>query len=124
MSQTSVLVVDDDEGLREGLVEYLELFGFRTSAASDGLEALAVLEKDPLPALIVLDLMMPRMNGVDFRARQRADARLADIPVLVLTASHQGRAQSEALGAAGYFAKPLDLEAFITAVSRYVAPAP
>lgn len=118
----SVLVVDDDEALREGLLEYLEMFGFRTRAAGDGVEALAALASDPLPSLIILDLMMPRMNGVDFRARQQNDARLAAIPVIVLTASHHGQAQAQAMGAAAYFPKPLDLDAFITAVGRYVSP--
>jgi len=122
VSSASVLVVDDDDALREGLLEYLEMFGFRTQSASNGLEALAVLEKGELPAVIILDLMMPRMNGIDFRARQRVDARLADIPVIVLTASHQGHAQSLSLGAAAYFSKPLDLDAFIEAVGRYAGP--
>jgi CheY-like chemotaxis protein len=122
MSERFVLVVDDDDALREGLVDYLDLHGFATKGASDGVEALLCLESEPLPSVIILDLMMPRMNGVDFRARQRLDPRLASIPVIVVTASHLGRAQSEALGASAYFAKPLDLDAFIEEVGHFARP--
>jgi CheY-like chemotaxis protein len=116
MSPGLVLVVDDDDGLREDLAAYLDMHGVPTKVASDGIEALRALATGPLPSLIILDLMMPRMNGVEFRARQRLDPRIAAIPVIILTASHDGRAESEELGAAAYFAKPLDLDAFIEEV--------
>jgi CheY-like chemotaxis protein len=107
-----VLVVDDDDELRESLTELLAYEGFDVTAARNGREALDYLHEHPRPCLIVLDLMMPVMNGQEFRAEQLRDRQLADIPVVVLTASHDGRRQAEALGATAFFAKPVRLETF------------
>jgi two-component system chemotaxis response regulator CheY len=82
-----VLLVEDDVGIAEGIRDLLEMEGYEVVWSQDGAEGLDVLRRlDPLPMLILLDLMMPRVDGFEFRARQRADARLAAIPVLVLTA--------------------------------------
>jgi CheY-like chemotaxis protein len=82
-----LLVVDDDDELRQGMQDALEAEGFATTAAGDGRQALEVLQADDLPGAILLDLMMPGMNGWQFREAQRRDARIRDIPVLVITAS-------------------------------------
>lgn len=116
-----VMVVDDDESLREGLLEYLEMQGFAPRGAVDGIDALEQLAGEPLPAVIVLDLMMPRMNGIDFREHQKKDARLAGIPLIVVTARHDGRRQAEQMGAAGYFAKPINLDRLMETVHRLCA---
>ncbi|HEU4538733.1 MAG TPA: response regulator [Polyangiaceae bacterium] len=108
----TVLVVDDDDDLRESLTALLNLEGFAATGVCNGHEALAYLRAHARPCVIVLDLMMPVMNGAEFRAEQLRDDELAAIPVVVLSASHDGRRQAEALRASGYFPKPLPLEAF------------
>jgi len=81
-----ILVVEDDDELRESLVDMLEQRGYRAGAAEDGLRALEYLRDCPgLPALILLDLAMPNMDGAQFREEQLRHARLAAIPVGVLS---------------------------------------
>ena len=82
-----VLVVDDDRDVREALSLALELGGYLTLRAGDGLDALLILRTGPSPDAIVLDLEMPIMSGWDFRAAQLRDPELARIPVVVLSSS-------------------------------------
>jgi DNA-binding response OmpR family regulator len=104
-----ILVVEDDPDIRESIVEVLEDAGYRVSAAGDGRQALEVLEATPdKPRLILLDLMMPVMNGFQFREEQLARAELAAIPVLVITAD--ANAKAESLEAAGLLQKPLKIQ--------------
>jgi CheY-like chemotaxis protein len=114
-----VLVVEDDDDLRESLVELLQLEGFEVSASANGREALERLRAPGRPSAIVLDLMMPVMSGAEFRAEQLRDPALADIPVLLLTAAHDGRRQAEALRVARYFAKPVAVEALLAALREH-----
>src|SRR6187549_1262395 len=96
-----ILVVEDDTDIRESLVEVLEDEGFGVRAAADGRQALDVLRAErPLPDLILLDLMMPVMNGFQFREQQLSDAAFAGIPVVVVTADANARAKAESLNAA------------------------
>lgn len=81
-----LLLVDDDDFLREALEEALSYEGHEVVTASDGAEALALLERGPAPDAVLLDLMMPVLDGWGFVERQRAEPRWADIPVIVLTA--------------------------------------
>lgn len=82
-----ILVIDDDREIRETLGEVLDDAGHTTVLASDGREGLQVLRRGLRPDAIVLDLMMPVMNGWDFRVEQRNDPALNEIPVVVLSAS-------------------------------------
>ena len=85
MSHT-VMVVEDDVDIRQALIEILEDHGFGTLAARDGADALNILSHaTELPCVILLDLMMPVMDGATFRQVQRQDPRLASIPVVVLS---------------------------------------
>jgi CheY-like chemotaxis protein len=114
-----ILLVEDDEGVREALAELLSAEGYRVDCARDGREALgfaAVVR----PALIVLDLSMPVMDGWAFRAAQLADPRLASVPVIVLSAAHGGEAASARLAPAAYLTKPVEFERLLTLVHRYV----
>src|SRR3954471_11435420 len=81
-----ILLIDDDSELRQSLVDLLEDEGHQTRTASSGREALAMLEGPDLPRMILLDLMMPDLNGWQFCELQRQNPRLAAIPVLVVTA--------------------------------------
>ena len=114
-----ILVVDDDDDLREGLAEILEDEGLGVATASNGREALAYLRSHEAPAVILLDLMMPVMNGPEFRAHQLDDASLSSIPVILLTAAHDGRAQATRLGVAGYFSKPIRFEQLLEALMQH-----
>jgi CheY-like chemotaxis protein len=80
------LVVDADEGVRESVAAFLGLLGCDVTLAVDGVDALEHLQRHALPHVIVLDLAMSRMDGLSFRAHQLADATLATIPVIVLSA--------------------------------------
>jgi CheY-like chemotaxis protein len=91
----TILIVDDDDALREALAEMLALEGFRIECSPHGAEAIAKLNAGLRPHLILLDLMMPVMDGWEFREAQLARAELADIPVVVITA-------------AGVLKKPID----------------
>src|SRR5437762_11749160 len=83
---TTVLAVEDDFDLRDALVPILEYEGHRVVSAANGQEALERLQTMPPPSLILLDLMMPVMDGEEFRARQLRDPTLASIPVVVVSA--------------------------------------
>jgi CheY-like chemotaxis protein len=111
----TVLVVEDHADLREMLAVLLESEGFRVQTASNGKEALDLL-KLGRPSVILLDLMMPVMSGDEFRRRQLQEPEFADVPVICMTAAHDGPQRAERLKAARYFQKPVDFDRLITAV--------
>ncbi len=120
---TNVLFVDDDADIREGVVLLLEDAGFCVATAGDGREALELLRSGaPPPALIVMDLMMPEMNGWELREHLLRDAALAAIPIVVVTGDTRAEHRAEQLGAAGYLAKPFDGAALLEMVSRLGNP--
>jgi CheY-like chemotaxis protein len=86
ISPVPVLVVDDDEAIRCAVADLLEEAGFGVSQAQDGEQALAMLRRSPLPAVVLLDLMMPRVDGWQVVEAMRASPPLASVPVMVLTA--------------------------------------
>ncbi len=113
-----VFVVDDDEWIHELLTMALEDDGYRVVTARDGREALERLA-DQRPDVIVLDWMMPTMNGPAFAEElQRRGLRLA-IPVIVLTADGNARRKAEQIGAEGYLRKPFDLPSLLEQVARF-----
>jgi CheY-like chemotaxis protein len=81
-----ILIVDDDLDIREVLADALVEHGHTVLTASNGAEALTIMRRPPLPSLILLDLMMPVMNGYRFLEESQKDPALAFIPVVVLTA--------------------------------------
>ncbi len=114
-----VLVVDDDPDLRESLIELLGVEGYEAEAAANGAEALDFLRARGKPSLILLDLMMPVMSGVEFRRKQLEDPDIKGIPVVLLTAAHDGEQKAAELKAISYIPKPLELEPLFEAVSRH-----
>lgn len=111
-----ILVVDDEADIRDTIAELLADEGYAVEEASDGAEALAKA-KGCHPAMVLLDLMMPGMNGWEFRARQRDDPDLAGIPVIVVSAL--GRVPG--VDAAGYLQKPFELDDLLSVVRRHAA---
>ena len=114
-----VMVVEDDFSIRETLRELLEDEGFAVSWAANGRDALARLEAGDSPRLILLDLMMPVMDGLEFRSAQQRDPRLSQIPVVVISAEHGLEQTASTMAVQGFLAKPFELDALIATVQRY-----
>src|SRR5262249_19553419 len=113
---------EDDPELLEGLADLLEAEGYRVRRARHGLEALGILRAGPLPRLILLDLMMPIMNGWQFRHEQRMDSELSKIPLIVLSARSEISAHAEWLEADDYLVKPIQPTVLLQAVDRFCHP--
>jgi signal transduction histidine kinase len=109
-------VVEDDPGVRLAAADVLELAGYPVDVAVDGAQALARLGQTPRPNLILLDLLLPDLDGWQLRAAQLASPTLADIPVLVM--SGDDSAQARAINADGYLAKPFEAADLLSAVER------
>lgn len=116
-----LLIVEDDADAREALVFFLENEGYRVLEASHGEEALRHLRSTDV-CVILLDLMMPVMNGWTFRAEQLKDPRLADIPVAVLTADETATHHAATLGVEELMLKPVDLGRLLDFVGRHCGP--
>jgi CheY-like chemotaxis protein len=114
-----VLVVEDDPGVQRTVRRQLETYGYGVATANNGKEALDELAKGPVPALILLDLSMPGMDGWAFRIQQQKDPRLAAIPVVICSAFYDPAPAAEMARAAGFLAKPYDLEMLLATVRRY-----
>ena len=118
--KVNVLVVDDQEVIRDTLQTALDDEGFTVETAANGREALEILGRWK-PCVVLLDLMMPVMDGQTFRAAQRALAETAQIPIIVLSATHEVHGRAAGLGAAAIFAKPFDLGALLEVIARLLA---
>jgi len=115
-----VLVVEDDEDILANVRLLLESEGYSVEAAPNGRAALASLaHADPLPSVILLDLMMPVMNGYQFREAQLADPRIAAVPIVLMTADGHLVEKTARLGAAGAIGKPFDIDDLVGAVRRF-----
>jgi CheY-like chemotaxis protein len=117
LAHCPVLIVEDDADLREMMAQLLSLEGFHTAAVANGREALEYLEKSESPEVILLDLMMPVMDGWEFRRHQQADPVLSRVPVIVLSALDQSRTAS--VDAAAFLKKPLDFDRLLELVRSY-----
>jgi CheY-like chemotaxis protein len=118
----TILVVDDHPVTREPLARLLQFEGFRTACAANGVEALAAVGRER-PDLILLDVMMPKMNGVDFLDHLRRDASAAAIPVIGLTGVLDPKqvARLKALGVADVLTKArFTVEQLLACVRRHV----
>jgi CheY-like chemotaxis protein len=120
-----VLVVEDDPDMRESMESVLTYAGHAIATVADGVEALTWLAGDrPHPCVIVLDLMMPGMNGFELRSRLRADPALSTIPVVVLTGAGPLADRKGDELAAEILRKPIDLRDLLAAIHRHCAMAP
>jgi two-component system, cell cycle sensor histidine kinase and response regulator CckA len=115
-SGRSLLVVEDDADIREALDGLLSMEGFRVAGCSNGREALDWLRTSPKPDIILLDLMMPVMDGWQFRVAQKDDPEIATIPVLALSAD--STAKAAAIDAEAYLKKPVDYDTLIATIDR------
>jgi CheY-like chemotaxis protein len=107
-SSPPILVVEDDLATREALHLVLTTEGYSVLTAGDGRDALEQLRNGVCPGLILLDLMMPGMDGWQFRHEQQRDSRLADIPVIVCSATLGAKYRTAELQAQAYLEKPFE----------------
>jgi CheY-like chemotaxis protein len=120
MSRPKVLVVEDDTEIREALIDILEDNGCEAVGAVNGARALSWLRSTrELPCIILLDLMMPVMDGQAFREAQLQDPALAHIPVVVVSAYRDVERDAEKLQAASFIKKPPRLDELVSTVFRY-----
>lgn len=117
--QREILVVDDDDDVRDAISLALTEEGYRVSTKCDGLEALEYLREAERPALILLDMMMPRMDGAELCARLAEDATLSSIPVVIVTAGAWAERRPKAPSQVrGVLKKPVTLERLLEVVEK------
>lgn len=112
---SEILVVDDDTDIRDSLLELLEFEGYSVIGAANGKEALDQLRRR-LPAVVLLDLMMPVMDGFEFRREQLADPQLSGVPVVIVSAGGRCAQAAKELGAMGCVQKPLDVPTLLRVI--------
>jgi len=118
----TVLIVEDDADTRGAIVEVLTDRNYRALEASNGADALDELRAAaPQPCVILLDMMMPVMDGKEFRNVQRVDEALREIPVVVLSAHADATGLAEQMQAAGFLRKPVDLVTLVQTVEQFCA---
>jgi CheY-like chemotaxis protein len=110
----TVLIVDDDDDIRDTLKELCEDEGYTVATAANGAEALAVLARPVAPCVVVLDLIMPVMTGNEVFATMQRDPRLANVPVIVSTSD-----PSRAPGGVPVMKKPIDVERLLDTIRRH-----
>lgn len=113
-----VLVVDDSEDTRQSMCAILEVAGYAVASAENGEVALALLEGGLRPCLILLDIAMPRMDGIEFRARQVEDPRFENVPVVLFSGAFEVAKICRRLRVPG-FQKPADASQLLAIVSRH-----
>jgi len=114
----SILVIDDDESIRELLRLHLSAAGYEVNVAEDAISAGYMVLRSP-PDLIITDVNMPHMDGFEFIAALKADKTVPDIPVIFLTSVEEGDHRGKALGAVGYITKPVRADRLLQMVAKY-----
>jgi CheY-like chemotaxis protein len=112
-----VLLIEDDFMLRQHMADLLSAEGYQVSSAADGADALWLLEREPLPVAIILDLVLPKMNGISFREAQLQSPTLRSIPTIVVSAIDK-RVDLTSLGFAAIIPKPARFEKLAEALAK------
>ena len=122
----SILVADDNDDIREAIVEALENEGYKVASARNGSEALEILKDLPVPTLILLDLMMPVMSGWEFLDAQKSDVRFAAHQVVTISAVNPNQSIEDPtpLDTAGSIQKPFSLGKLWEKVAEFCGPPP
>ena len=114
-----ILVVEDDTSIRELLVELLESEGYAVTWAINGLEGLRQLQTQDSPNLILIDLMMPVMDGYSFRTEQLKNDKWATIPTVVMSAEANAKEKMKNFNITAFLSKPVELDTILKTVARY-----
>jgi CheY-like chemotaxis protein len=114
-----ILIIEDDADIRDTLAEILEYEGFSVVATASGKEALERLQTGLQPGLILLDLMMPELNGWGVAGQLRQIPALAGVPVVVVSGVHDIEQQAKSLGAEDSLAKPVEVERLLEIIHRF-----
>lgn len=118
-----IVIVEDDSDVREALEEVLNEEGYQTQGFADGARALATMQQMTAPPrLILLDLMMPKMNGWQFREAQQEVPEVRSISTVILSADANVAQNLQSLGAAGYLRKPIHIQTLLELVERFCPP--
>jgi CheY-like chemotaxis protein len=117
----SVLIIEDDEAIRTSLDDVLVSEGYTVFGAANGKIALGMLDSLPRPALLLLDLMMPTMNGYDFSDLIRTKTDSSEFPIIVMSASRDGEQFARTKGYT-FLKKPLDVDVLLKVVKDFCAP--
>src|SRR3954462_5512290 len=120
-SPSTILIAEDHLDSRDALRALLEAFGFRVLVAGDGREAvrMAIAER---PDLVLMDIMMPEMDGFQATRALRGDARTANMPIIAVTAMEGAQQLALQAGADDFVRKPVDIRGLIAKVHRYLPP--
>ena len=118
-ARTSILLVDDTAVVRDSMKVFLEAYGYSVSVAKNGCEALTLLEGGLRPGLILLDLMMPVMDGYEFRKRQMQRSDLSGIPVVIYSGHYNPCLRMQELRAAAYAQKPISPHTLLSLVEAH-----
>ncbi len=122
ISARQILLVEDDADIREALADVLRQAGYSVACAGDGKQGLDQLQRGPRPDVILLDLMMPVMDGLAFRAAQLDRPDVAHIPVVVLTADGRYHERHPGPPVDAALAKPFDVGELLATIARLVEP--
>lgn len=114
----SILLVEDDDAIRESVAECLDAEGYAVAMVENGVAGLEWLRRSARPDLVVLDLVMPVMNGAQFLEAVRADPALRDLPVVLMTAALPSE-QLPVPAADAYLSKPFELDQLLETVARH-----
>lgn len=120
-NRAPILIVEDDPDLRLVHSEILSLEGYPVLTAADGVEALELVERQGPPAIILLDLRMPGMDGWDLAEELRTRPHLRDVPIVVVAAHYRIADEAAAIGAKAWLHKPVDITDLLRVVGRIYA---
>ncbi len=123
--QKHILIVEDDQFIRNSMLELVESVGCSAAAVGNGREAINYLnECSVLPNLILLDLMMPVMDGFEFRVEQQKDPKICGIPVVIMSADGHVADKQARTSAYDYLKKPFELESILAIVEKVCQSTP
>ena len=122
MTRSVVLIVDDVDATRTGLAQLLQLLGYETEEAANGVEGIERLRNNPRIGVVVLDLVMPKGDGFWLREEQLKDSLVANVPVIVFTGAETNDVLTQALRVTEVLHKPVSADALCEAINRYCEP--
>jgi CheY-like chemotaxis protein len=116
-----ILVVDDDPAIRDVVADILEISDYAVQTASNGVEALDKVRQNQ-PVAVLLDLMMPVMNGWEFLRACRREPPCAHVPIVVMSAARDASKDADALGAQAFLPKPFEVETVLSVLGQVAPP--